>query len=102
MLTDPRISNDGTAVDPEGQITPPEEKVEENKFEHDRLEHSDPELYTALTAEGAYLYHKDAGGYLLIRSTKEDKSNPRNWANWKRYLTVTFASYLNVMVRCSA
>jgi hypothetical protein len=65
---------------------------------HIQLEHTNPDLYHALEKEHVYLTHQDEEGNYLVRSTKSDAQNPRNWADWKRYGVVGLASWLNILV----
>jgi len=107
MATEPRGSSvDGTIVDTEAQSQAPDAtpspkdaiaKLDDPKLEHDQLEHSDPTLHQALTENNAYLHRRDEHGSYLIRATKDDKTNPRNWPNWKRYAVVGLAAWLNNM-----
>jgi hypothetical protein len=66
--------------------------------EHVQLEHTNPDLFHALEKEHVYLTHRDEHGNYLVRSTKSDDRNPRNWASWKRYGVVALASWLNILV----
>lgn len=66
--------------------------------EHVQLERTNPDLYRALEKEHVYLTHRDEQGNYLVRSTKDDARNPRNWSNGKRYGVVGLASWLNILV----
>jgi hypothetical protein len=66
--------------------------------EHTQLESTNPDLYHALEKEHVYLTHRDEEGNYLVRSTKSDMQNPRNWPDWKRYFVVGLASWLNILV----
>ncbi|KAI5448908.1 hypothetical protein NCC49_006024 [Naganishia albida] len=66
--------------------------------EHVQLEHSNPSLYAALEKNNVYLTHRDEHGNYLVRSTKNDAKNPRNWGKVKRYGVVGLASWLNILV----
>lgn len=65
---------------------------------HIQLEHTNPDLFHALEKEHVYLAHQDEEGNYLVRSTRSDAQNPRNWPNWKRYGVVGLASWLNILV----
>jgi hypothetical protein len=66
--------------------------------EHVQLEHLNPDLYAALERNSVYLTHRDEHGNYLVRSTKDDAKNPRNWGKVKRYGVVGLASWLNILV----
>jgi hypothetical protein len=80
---------------PSSNAKPPEQA---EKYEHEQLENSNPGLFQALEEAGVYFAYRDAEGSDIIRSTKEDKRNPRNYPKWKRYLIVGLASWLNNLV----
>ncbi|KAH8078023.1 polyamine transporter [Filobasidium floriforme] len=87
--------NPASIAYPSSNTKPPEQA---EKYEHEQLEKSNPGLFQALEEAGVYFAYRDAEGSDIIRSTKEDKRNPRNYPKWKRYLIVGLASWLNNLV----
>jgi hypothetical protein len=87
--------NPASIAYPSSNTKPPEQA---EKYEHEQLENSNPGLFQALEEAGVYFAYRDAEGSDIIRSTKEDKRNPRNYPKWKRYLIVGLASWLNNLV----
>jgi hypothetical protein len=87
--------NPASIAYPSSNAKPPEQA---EKYEHEQLENSNPGLFQALEEAGVYFAYRDAEGSDIIRSTKEDKRNPRNYPKWKRYLIVGLASWLNNLV----
>ncbi|KAK4687539.1 hypothetical protein P7C73_g2587, partial [Tremellales sp. Uapishka_1] len=54
-----------------------------------------PQVEEELNKEHAYVWKKDEEGNLLIRPLGDDPHNPRVWPNYKRYLVVGLACWLN-------
>jgi hypothetical protein len=93
------VPRTASPIDPMSIAYPsPDKSAQQEKFEHEQLENSNPDLFKALEEAGVYFAHKDQEGSDIIRSTKEDKRNPRNYPKWKRYLLVGLASWLNNLV----
>lgn len=78
------------------------EKLENAQLDYQKGLGFTQEVEELLRENAAYVWKKDERGNLLVRSTKLDKGNPRNWPNWKRYGIVILASTLNNLVRSSA